>query len=88
MLLIFPAAVIAVLYHFWLQNYVLDNSNLSNQVQALFPFFVYGILSIYLGWALTWWKDRIFLNSDLLTYNDRLYFDERFLLHSELRSIV
>lgn len=75
-LLILPAIVLVTIYFFWIEDdYVLD-SDMSNQEQALIAFFVYGIIAIYVGWALTWWRDRVYFDNDLLTYNDRLYYED------------
>jgi membrane-associated phospholipid phosphatase len=71
-----PAVILAAIYQFWIQDYVLESETLSKQVMAIIVFFEIGIIAIYSGWALTWLKDRVFMRKNLLTYNDRLYWDD------------
>lgn len=71
-----PALVIAAVYQFAIQDYVLTSNTLSKQVMALIVFFEIGIIAIYVAWVLTWLRDRVFMRRNLLTYNDRLYWDD------------
>lgn len=70
-----PALILAAVYQFVLQEILFD-SDVSKQAQAIVVFFEIGIIAIYAAWVITWFKDRIYLRKNLLTYNDRLYFDD------------
>ena len=70
-----PGLILLAVYFFGIQPSVLDSSA-SKQLQSIIIWLVLGILASYLAWACTYLKDYIFFKKGLLTYNDRLYFDD------------
>lgn len=71
----FPAIVLLVIFFFAIQHQLL-RSSASVQVQSIVAWLFYGILFMYLGWAFTYLKTKVYDRHGLLAYQDFIYFDD------------
>ena len=71
----FPAIILLLIFFFAIQHQLL-RSTTSVQTQSIVAWIFYGLIFTYLGWGCTYLKDLAFTRNKLLSYNDRIYFDD------------